>query len=393
MSDLEVGPTPLQAARRELGWKQSRVLSALAAAASAEGVTIAGQASLKTMLSRWENGNGQPDPTYQRLFCQVYDREPEDLGFAATPTRLSRSRVTPVVDEETVDYFSAVFKQHVRADQLMGPQHLVDVVRAQAELLDRILPDAKHGPIRQELVRLSCLYNEFTGWLYQDAGDPDSALLFTERATDRAIALDEAANSVYLLMRKSNIASDSGRPERAVMMADAAVGLMPKVTPQIRALVLVQQARAHALRGAMVESLRALEAAMREVHRPNAEPHALSTYCTPEYVAMESAASWAKLGQSTLAIPVLERALKTWPATQRRDQGLCQARLAHAYAAIREPERAAQIGHQAVATVRTAMSARAVRELGGVRETLMPWRRQQDVAELMNLIKGLARAA
>ena len=72
---------------------------------------------------------------------------------------------------------------------------------------------------------------------------------------------------------------------------------------------------------------------------------------------------------------------------------VCQARLAHAYAAIREPERAAEIGQQAVATVRTAMSARAVRELGGVRETLMPWRRQQDVAELINLIKGLARAA
>jgi transcriptional regulator with XRE-family HTH domain len=111
--------TPLQAARHSLGWKQSRVLTALAAQAKADGVAIAGPASLKTMLSRWENGSGQPDQTYQRLFCQIYERDPEELGFDQ-PTRRLGAQVAPIIEVETVEYFSAVLEQHVRADQLMG---------------------------------------------------------------------------------------------------------------------------------------------------------------------------------------------------------------------------------------------------------------------------------
>lgn len=132
---LDAPTTDLKAARLALGWKQSRVLAELAEQAKRDGVAIAGPASLKTMLSRWENGNGRPDATYQRLFCRIYDREPEELGFPGSAKR-STGRAAPVVSRDTVEYFEAVFQQHVRADQLMGPQHLVDVVRAQAELLD-----------------------------------------------------------------------------------------------------------------------------------------------------------------------------------------------------------------------------------------------------------------
>src|SRR5690348_9040195 len=130
--EREHAVTPLQAARLTLGWKQSRVLTAVAAQARLEGVGIATPASLETMLSRWENGNGRPDQMYQRLLCQIYDRDPAELGFGtASPTGRG---VAPVLNPETVEYFSAVFSQHVRADYLMGPHHLVDVVRAQTEL-------------------------------------------------------------------------------------------------------------------------------------------------------------------------------------------------------------------------------------------------------------------
>jgi transcriptional regulator with XRE-family HTH domain len=385
--------TPLQAARYSLGWKQARVLTVLTAQAKTESIAIATQASLKTMLSRWENGTGQPDPTYQRLFCQIYDREPEELGFQGTTGQLSRMRVAPTVQIETVEYFSAVFDQHVRADQLLGPRHLVDAVRAQAELLDRILPDAQPGPIRDELFRLSCSYNEFAGWLYQDAGDTDNAMLFSDRAMERALALDDPTNSVYLLMRKSNIASDRGRADRALNLATAAAQMMHKVAPRVRALALVQQARAYALRGDAENCVRSLDAAMREVSRADTDPDPLAGYCTPEYVAMESAASWANLGKPAKTIVALERALSTWPTGQRRDLGLCQARLSAAYADEGDVAQATELGRVAVATVGSAISARAVNELSRVRETLTPWRRDSSVSELINMIKGLNRAA
>src|SRR5688572_3551623 len=79
--------TPLRAARLALDWKQSRVISMLRARAERDGLAIAGPASLKTMLSRWENGNGQPDATYQRLLCHVYDRSAGELGFGDAGAR------------------------------------------------------------------------------------------------------------------------------------------------------------------------------------------------------------------------------------------------------------------------------------------------------------------
>src|SRR3954449_3463183 len=71
--------TPLQAARLEIGWKQAQTIRALLQAAADDGVTIATERSLKTMLSRWENGHDSPDALDQRLLCRIYGQTPEEL--------------------------------------------------------------------------------------------------------------------------------------------------------------------------------------------------------------------------------------------------------------------------------------------------------------------------
>jgi len=148
------------------------------------------------MLSRWENGGGQPDRVYQRLFCTIYGRDEDELGFTSPESSGTAPRVAPTLDAETVDYFRTVFDQHIRADNLMGPHHLVDVVRAQAALLDEILPGAR-DEVRDDLLMLACQYNEFTGWLYQDAGDPTNAMVYSDRAMDYAMAIGNPVNTAY----------------------------------------------------------------------------------------------------------------------------------------------------------------------------------------------------
>jgi tetratricopeptide (TPR) repeat protein len=380
--------TPLQRIRLELGWKQSRLIAELTAYARRHHVTIAEPASLKTQLSRWENGHGQPDAVYRRLFCVIYQRDEEELGFTASRRAADAPRVAPTLDTETVDYFQTVFDQHVRADGLMGPHHLVDVVRAQATLLDNILPDAR-GPIRADLLLLACQYNELTGWLYQDAGDPTNAMLYSDRAMDYALAMDDPMHTAYLMMRKSNIACDLGSPDRALGLAAAGLREPSKVPPRIRSLVLGQQARAHALRGDSDACSRSIEAAMREVVRPSTDPIYIARYATPEYIRMQSATCWAELNVPDRAIPVFEKALSTWPESQRRDRGLCLTRLASAHAARGDREHAYENGIQAVRTVRTATSARALRDLRQLRERLVPWRRNEEVLALSHEIKSL----
>ena len=90
------------------------------------------------MLSRWENGKPVDEERYQRLLCKVYDRTLDELGFVSRrDTRLGSSRrVVPNISPDTVGYFRNIFTEHIRADNLLGPHHLVEVVRAQATLLD-----------------------------------------------------------------------------------------------------------------------------------------------------------------------------------------------------------------------------------------------------------------
>jgi tetratricopeptide (TPR) repeat protein len=385
--------TPLQAARLEIGWKQAQTIRALKQAAADEGVTIASERSLKTMVSRWENGHDVPDPLDQRLLCRVYGQTSEELGFVrAERDALEVPRVSPAVGPEMVHYFRNVFVEHLRADNLMGPHHLVDVVRAQATLLDKMLPNSRSA-IRRDLLSLAFRYNELAGWLYQDAGNPDAAMRYSDRAMEYAVELGEARETAYVLMRKADIAGDLDNPDRVIGLTEAALRAAGDGDPRLKALVLRLRGRAHAQQGNVGECVRALDGAYDEVLRRGEEPDGLTDYCTPAYIGMEAATSWSRLGRFDTAVSTYERSLQTWPSELRRDQGLCLARLASAYAGRGDIDRACTTGRRAVEVVGTALSSRALNELQRVRVRLAPLRRHAEVSDLSDRIRGLLQPA
>ena len=75
--------TPLQAARRMHGWSQSRLAWELTQLAKRKDCSIATPASLKTLISRWENGHAQPDEFHQPLLCELYGNTIELGGFSS----------------------------------------------------------------------------------------------------------------------------------------------------------------------------------------------------------------------------------------------------------------------------------------------------------------------
>lgn len=75
----------LQLARAAAGWKQSQLLIRLEAAGRRLDVEIAPRPSLKTMVSKWENGAAM-SADYRRLFRDVYGMTDEQLGFEAHST-------------------------------------------------------------------------------------------------------------------------------------------------------------------------------------------------------------------------------------------------------------------------------------------------------------------
>src|SRR5262245_4001460 len=108
---MQEGTTALQSARLDRGWTQAQVIFGLLQRAKESNVSIADRSSLKTMLSRWENGRGQPDATYQRLFCQLYGMDDEELGFGQPRSPAKVLRVAPTVNPSTVEYFRNVFSE------------------------------------------------------------------------------------------------------------------------------------------------------------------------------------------------------------------------------------------------------------------------------------------
>ncbi|HSU09017.1 MAG TPA: helix-turn-helix transcriptional regulator, partial [Pseudonocardia sp.] len=75
-------PTSLRAARAARGWSQSEAARALAELASTRGVAVASAASLKTQLSRWENGHATPETPYRNLLGELYAGAGVDLAPA-----------------------------------------------------------------------------------------------------------------------------------------------------------------------------------------------------------------------------------------------------------------------------------------------------------------------
>jgi hypothetical protein len=99
---------------------------------------------------------------------------------------------------------------------------LVGVVPQQVRFIDEILDKAR-GKDRVRLLYVVARYAEFAGWVYQDAGALTSAMQMSNSAFDCVQELGDEKLASYILMRRSNIATDAGRPELAVKLAAAAL--------------------------------------------------------------------------------------------------------------------------------------------------------------------------
>jgi transcriptional regulator with XRE-family HTH domain len=96
----------LRDARRDRGWSQTAAVARLRELAEQGQVDVASAASLKTQLSRWENGT-VPDEPYRTLLAELYDRDLGELGIDVTP-HWERSHEIPGLLTEIRDELRAL---------------------------------------------------------------------------------------------------------------------------------------------------------------------------------------------------------------------------------------------------------------------------------------------
>ncbi|MEV1022277.1 helix-turn-helix transcriptional regulator [Streptomyces sp. NPDC050264] len=381
--------TKLQAARLARGWSQAELMDALDDAAERLGFELPSRSSLKTQVSMFENGRRPPGPEYQAMFCEVYEATREELGFAletapsqldALPKLPSPRGPAPTASPEVLGYLKSVFVQHAQAEPLVGPRFLVPPVLSQMPLIEQLCADTR-GSMRAEVLRVSLRYAEFLGWLYQDSGDSQEAMLWTNRALDYAYELDNPTLSAYVLQRRANIATEAGHAGYAQGLVNAALNYSGQIPSQVEAVALRARANALAVLGNASETARALEGARVLAAKAPEDDEGLAPYVSVEYIDMEAANCAIELNRPEDAVKTLEESLTRWPVQQERDRGLCLARLATAYAQSEDLEGAVNVASQAVAIAQATGSARILAELTRLQTHLTPFRKLVEVAE------------
>jgi tetratricopeptide (TPR) repeat protein len=187
-----------------------------------------------------------------------------------------------------------------------------------------------------------------------------------------SIALDfaqEAGDEMlisYILMRRSNIATDAKRPELALKLADAALDRSTHLPPRYRAVALRQRAHAFAQLDQSDDCASTLQLAFKSAERSADSERDLAQYCTPAYVEMEAAHCWIELGQPDKAIGPLQHSLAEWKPEFRRDLGLCLARLAVAHASNGQVENALIVADRSLEIVRDTKSFRTEDQLARI---------------------------
>lgn len=350
--------TRLKTVRQARGWSQARLMLELERVGQARGTPVPGRASLKTQVSRWENGHVVPDELYAALLAEVYDTTPADLGLEASPAALClHVRSQPAAaTPEFLAAMDSMLQEYARADNAVGSGHLLGAVAHQVTELELMALNAR-GNLRTEALALCSRFSEFAGWLGQDAGDLQQAERWTDRALDFVESVDDLEARSYVLMRKSAIAAERREPARAVSLAEGSCRNHAALSSRMTALAFRQLAIGHALAGDALDAERAAAAAMTSAFEGGTENGAMA-YCTPSFVLMETGFAAARLHQYDVAADRLAEAARLWPDAFVRDRGLCLVRLALVEAIRGNLEVACSVGKAAVDLAVVAGSAR-----------------------------------
>ena len=106
---------------------------------------------------------------------------------------------------------------------------------------------------------------------------------------------------------------------------------------------------------------------------------------------MEAGASWVLLGHPKTAIPILEKSRSEWAdLTEVRDYALCISRLALAYAAAGDAERACAVADEVMTLAQGLGSRRVVSQLSLLYRGLERGRRDPAVVGVRGRLKMLA---
>jgi transcriptional regulator with XRE-family HTH domain len=447
----EVIVTALRLARTERSWSQSRVIAELQRYARSLGVTLPSPSSLKTELSRWENGHRAPDVFYQRLFEMVYDRSAADLGivqpiadaaplvgstweeylvsaselwkrdlsrrdflksttfaaagFAAPSLHAlvsnayaspNRAIGSPTVGASQVSFIQEMTANLATFDNRYGGGQ---VRHAAVAFLDgEVAPLLTHGRYStntgRSLLQATAELARLVGWMTHDVGRHGLAQRYLIQALQLAEAAGDRALMSETLAAMSQQSTYMGEPHQAVDLARSARTLAQR--EGLSALVAeasVMEAHGLARAGESTSCARALTAAEVALDRADrsSDPHWIG-YFDEAYLSAKFGHCLRELGDQDQAMRFAERSLQMNPGYDR-GRVFNLTLLAHSHAQRGAISEACAVGQQAVAAAAGMRSHRVVKHLRDFRRALPTAEKSADVAALDAALSPILKAA
>lgn len=364
--------TRLQAVRKQLGYSADEVNRLLHQRASALGFSIMSAASLKTKISRWENGHeGVADP-YRRLFREVYGRTNEELGF---PPELedgdaeelrSRLAVARTVDAETVEIFRRQVDQARHVDRRFGGITLLDQLRSNVKQVEDKLIYSTAGGQRAALAGVLTEASTLAGWEALDRNAIRQAWDHYERAKSAAREAGSPALLAHATAEQAFVLIDIGETTAAVdQLAHARALAEDAVSPLLWSWLAAAHGEGLSAAGQRQDALRAFDVADTLLPSEPVDPALPFIFLGGSHLNRWRGNALSKLGEPE-AIDQLSNTLPRVPFAFVRARTGLLVDLAFAYAAAGDRDAALEHARQARRLASQIKSDRQLRRLNGL---------------------------
>lgn len=339
---------------------------------------------------------------YRRMFLTLLGSAltaPAHEWLIAQPAADVASTAGHHLSGEVVDHLDTITAGLRRMDDHLGGGQTLGLVRQYLSAVVGLLEHRRYtDTVGRRLHATAGELLRLAGWLSFDDGHHSQAQRFWIAALYEANAAGDRGLGANILGFMSCQAKDLGQIRQAVTLAETARAGYPANSPKVAAILDLRTAEAYANEQSTTDARRALDAAFDRLSDTSsdhgdpdwsywineAQAHAQAGYC---YVKLED---WTRAREH------LRAALRLQGNEYTREGALRNALLATTYVRQANPDldRAIALGDQAVQTLSGQVtSARCVKHVRGLVETLAPYRRNAAVHRFREDARQLLVAA
>jgi tetratricopeptide (TPR) repeat protein len=364
--------TRLQAVRKQLGYSADEVIRMLLRRADALAVPVMSAASLKTKVSRWENGRESVSGPYQRLFRDIYGRTNEELGFPPeqddddADELLARITVARRIDSDMVERFRRQVEDARHVDRRFGGVVLLDQLRSTIQQLEGLLTFSTAQGHREALAGVLTEASALAGWEALDRNAFNQAWDHHERAKAAAHQAQSPTLLAHATAQQAFILIDLGEITGAVELLASARALAEHTAPSLlRAWLAAAHGEGLAAAGQRDDALRAFDMADTLVPSDPVDPSLPFLFLADAHLDRWRGHALARLGEPD-AIEQISHALPRQPAEFVRARTGMLVDLAVAYAAAGDRDAALTYAREAKRLANQIKSDRQRRRLSGL---------------------------